>query len=249
MKIVLLWILSIFFLGDSVLRAFRSNFNLGAGMMYAITACLWAYTLFHKRIDAFCASGLGFVLKIIFWCGCAFMLGMMLFIGINGYSDKATGEEKSVIVLGAGLRGTRVSGILARRLNVAYDYYLENPDITIVVTGGQGPQEEIPEAHAMQAYLVAKGVPEQQIIIEDKSTSTEENFAFAKVLLEQHGISPDQSMAFATNNFHCYRSAKYAQAAGFTDVNALPATIGPESVLPSYLREVLAVLYYWVFKR
>ena len=246
---IIIWILSIFFLFDSIFRAIRSNFNLGSGMMYAITVFLWIYVFFHKPIDSFLSSKLGFWVKVLFFLGCAFMLCMMLFIAISGYSDKPTGREKSVIVLGAGLRGTKVSGVLARRLNAAYDFYLENPDIVIVVTGGQGPQEAIPEATAMQAYLVGKGVPSHKIIVEDKSTSTEENFAFAKVLLEQHGISTAQPMAFSTNNFHCYRAGKYAESVGFSEVNAIPASIGFESVLPCYLREVLAVLYYWVWKQ
>lgn len=85
-----------------------------------------------------------------------------------------------MIVLGAGLRGERVTDLLARRLDAAYDYHLENPNAVIVVTGGQGPGEDIPEARAMKAYLVEKGVPEKQILEEASSTSTEENFCFAR---------------------------------------------------------------------
>ena len=167
---------------------------------------------------------------------------------MSGYSDTATKQEKAVIVLGAGLRGERVTDLLARRLDAAYDYHLENPNAVIVVTGGQGPGEDIPEARAMKAYLVEKGVPEKQILEEASSTSTEENFCFAREILEQHGLSQDEPVAYVTNAFHCYRAAKYAAAAGFTNVNAIPASIGFSSVFPCYMREVMAVLYYWVFR-
>ncbi|MEG2287285.1 MAG: YdcF family protein [Ruthenibacterium sp.] len=217
--------------------------------MYLITAGLWGYALFYRKIDVFCAHGIGRGLKIIFLCGCLFTVCMVAFIAVQGYADRVDNNEKSVIVLGAGLRGTRVSGILARRLNAAYDYYAENPEVILVVTGGQGAQEAIPEAEAMRAYLVARGVPEEQILVENKSKSTEENFLFAKQLLAKRGIGPEQPMAFATNNFHCYRAQHYAKDAGFTNVNAIPADIGLTSVMPCYLREVFAVLYYWFFRR
>lgn len=159
MKIIFVWLLAIVFLIDSVLRAIRSSFNLGVLMMYLITAALWMYALFHTKIDAFCAAGAGRVLKIIFFCCCAVFALLLIFVAVSGYSDTATKQEKAVIVLGAGLRGERVTDLLARRLDAAYDYHLENPNAVIVVTGGQGPGEDIPEARAMKAYLVEKGVP------------------------------------------------------------------------------------------
>ena len=249
MKIFIVWILAIYFLVDSILRALRSTLNLGTFMMYCITVALWVYALFHSQIDAFCKNGFGYTLKIIFWIGCAVLLLLMLFVAVSGYSDRANGNEKVVIVLGAGLRGEQVSGLLARRLDVAYSYYREHSDITIVVTGGQGMQEIIPEATAMRRYLIEKGVPSEQIIEENKSHSTEENFAFARDLLAQRGIGTDVPMAFATNAFHCYRAGKYAEAVGFESVSSLPASIGLNTVLPSYMREAFAVLHYWVFKQ
>ena len=132
MKIIFVWLLAIVFLIDSVLRAIRSSFNLGVLMMYLITAALWIYALFHTKIDAFCAAGAGRVLKIIFFCCCAVFALLLIFVAVSGYSDTATKQEKAVIVLGAGLRGERVTDLLARRLDAAYDYHLENPNAVIV---------------------------------------------------------------------------------------------------------------------
>lgn len=249
LKLLLVWGLTLFFTGDSILRALRSNFNLGSFLMYCLTAALWGYAVFHRAIDAFFSTKWGGIVQLLLCAGCVFMALLMLFLALTGYADTADGDEKAVIVLGAGLRGTRVSGLLARRLNAAYLYYEKNPNIVIVVTGGQGPQEDIPEAQAMKGYLIQKGVPESQILTEEKSTSTEENFSFARAVLHRHGIEADMPVAFVTNVFHCYRAARYAENAGFTDVDAIPASIGATSVLPCYMREVLAVLYYWVFKR
>lgn len=248
MKMKIIWALAVFFLIDSILRLIRSSFNLGTFLMYFITAALWIYAIFHKSIDSFCSHGLGYGLKIFFWAGCILFAGAMILIHILGHTVAATGQEQAVIVLGAGLRGERVTGLLARRLDAAYEYHLTNPDALIIVSGGQGPGESIPEAVAMKRYLVEKGIPENQILTETESTSTEENFAFSQEILRQNGIEPTQPIAYVTNTFHCYRAGLYARDSGFTDVSSVSATIGPDSILPCYMREVFAVAYYWVFK-
>lgn len=248
MRIIIVWLLAIFFLIDSVLRGLRSNFNTGVLMVYCITAALWIYAIFHKHIDAFCAHGVGRVLKILFFCGCAVFAGLLAFVAVSGYANTANRDEKAVIVLGAGLRGTRVSNVLERRLIAAYDYYQENPNVVIVVTGGQGPGEDIPEAQAMKAWLVERGVPAGQILEEDRSTSTEENFRFARAILEANGFDAGAPTAYVTNAFHCYRAGRYAALTGFSDAHAVPASISASSILSCYLREVMAVLYYWVFR-
>lgn len=247
LKEKLVWLLAIFLLGDSALRAARTNLTLGNAMMYGITVAMWVYALFQKRIDAFCAAGAGRVLKYVFFAGCGayFLFALGLFAA--SFAHPATGNEKAVVVLGAGLRGQQVSGLLARRLNAALEYYQENPDILLVVSGGQGPDEDIPEAEAMARYLLERGVPQEHILKEDKSASTEENFAFSRALLEQAGIDAGQPVAYVTNRFHIYRAGIFAHKAGFTQVTAVPASISFGTVMPSYLREVLAVCHEWVF--
>ena len=248
MKMKIIWALALFFLIDSIFRMFRSSFNLGSFLMYCITGALLGYCLFHKQIDAFCSHGIGLIGKILFFAGCALFIALMILIHFLGYTTPATEQENVVIVLGAGLRGERVTGLLARRLDAAYDYYLKNPDVIILVSGGQGPGETIPEALAMKRYLIEKGICEDQILMESNSESTEENFLFSKVILMQYNIKPSDPIAYVTNTFHCYRARQYAQDAGFSNVHSIPATIGLDSILPCYMREVFAVIYYWVFK-
>ncbi len=247
-KMIVLWALAVFFLADSLLLTLRSNFNFGLLIIYLITAGLWIYALFHGPIDAFCAAGVGRVLKILFFCGLGVFALLVGFVAVSGYSHLPQGDEKAVIVLGAGLRKDTPSDLLRRRLQKALEYHQENPEAWIVVTGGQGPGETIPEGVAMARWLEENGVPEDRIIVEDKSTSTEENLLFARRLLEEKGISAADPVVVVTNAFHCYRGGEYARMAGFQDVDTLPASIGLNSIMPCYFREVFAVLYYWVFK-
>lgn len=153
-----------------------------------------------------------------------------------------------MIVLGAGLRKDKPSMLLRYRLDKAYEYAAEHPDLLIVTSGGQGRDEWIPEGQAMRDYLIEKGLPADRVLAENKSTSTEENFAFSLDILKERGYSADTPIVYVSNAFHCYRAGRYAVRASFTTVAALPAHTPWRSVLPCYLREALALAYYWVFK-
>lgn len=248
LKIIIVWVLAVLFLGDSILRSLRSNFNFGLLLVYFITAGLWVYALFHKPIDSFCATGAGRVLKILFFCGVGVLAALVAFVVVSGYARQPLGNERAIIVLGAGLRKDTPSDLLRRRLDAAYEAWLREPEALLVVTGGQGKDETIPEGVAMARYLEQKGVPKEQLVVEDKSTSTEENLLFARQLLQERGVDAAQPVAVVSNAFHCYRARGYARLVGFEQVSSVPASIGVNSILPCYLREAFAVLYYWVFK-
>ena len=249
MKQIVLILLAVILSVDSVLRFFRTSLNFGSFLMYCITACFWIYALFYRRIDAFCAAGVGRFLKYTFFAGCLFCAGMIAFLLWSGQRDTASGREKAIIVLGAGVRGTKISALLAQRLDAAYEYHLENPDALIVVSGGQGPGEDIPEAQAMAQYLMKKGIPEEKILPESQSSSTQENFQFSLVLLSENGISAEDPVAYVTNAFHIYRAGCYARSAGFREIASVSAPTSLGVWLQCYLREVFAVLYLWCFVR
>jgi uncharacterized SAM-binding protein YcdF (DUF218 family) len=81
----------------------------------------------------------------------------------------------------------------------------------LVTSGGQGPNEDVPESHAMAAYLVERGVPDEQILREDKSTTTWENLTFSRDLMA--GLRPQYRCLIVTNNFHAFRAALTARKA------------------------------------
>jgi uncharacterized SAM-binding protein YcdF (DUF218 family) len=149
-----------------------------------------------------------------------------------------------LIVLGGGLRGDRLTIPLEQRLIKALEYHRRNPGALIVVSGGQGPGEDVTEASAMAAYLEANGVPRDIIVLEDKSTSTEENFLFSKIVLDER-LGEGFSVVFVTNRFHLFRASKSAAKAGL-DAQSLAAPSKPAYLWPNnYFREYLAILYYF----
>lgn len=163
------------------------------------------------------------------------------FLASYGLNDTATDDEDALIVLGAAVHGRVVSPSLAQRLEVAVGYHQRNPEALIVVTGGQGPQEDIAEAVAARDHLLAQGVPDDVIVVEDRSTTTEENFAFAKVLLDER-LDGDYRVVFVTNEYHVWRAARLAEGAGLAAAHLHSATrwyVWPSS----YLRESTAALW------
>ena len=61
----------------------------------------------------------------------------------------------------------------------------------------------------MKRYLLEQGVPEERIIEEDRSTSTFENMKFSKEKI--WAVNPQGKVAFATTNYHVFRSGLCAR--------------------------------------
>lgn len=169
------------------------------------------------------------------------------FLIINGKSDSVTYTEDAVIVLGAAVHGKTPSLTLKRRLDKAVEYHNQNPDAIIVVSGGQGAQEDISEAEAMEIYLIENGVKSDKIIKENKSTSTTENFAFSKEILDKQ-FSNDYTVAFVTNEYHISRAALCADNAGIDNTTHLHSNTTLSYLISGTLRECLAVVKYIIFK-
>ncbi|WP_099223211.1 YdcF family protein [Listeria costaricensis] len=159
-------------------------------------------------------------------------------------------NQDFIIVLGSGLMGDRVPPLLAGRLDRAIHFYTKQvaktgKQATIIVSGGQGPDEDTSEANAMRLYLLEKGIPEECILMEDKSTNTLENMQFSKKMMD--GIMGKYNSIFSTNNFHLFRASLYAKKAGLKSQG-----IGAKTALyympNALIREFIAivVMYKWV---
>lgn len=235
MKKILLTI-GVLLLINVLIMPLISNFNLGMVLLGIIAALIILYSIYFDKIPK---GGHAVVIAL-----CLIPLFFITFLAIYGNSDNVNYDEDVVIVLGAGIHGEQVSLPLARRLDKAAEYYEKNPLSYIVVCGGQGFQEDIPEALAMERYLIAKGVPQNHIIKEDKSTSTYENLVFARELLGDR--FPDGFIGVViTNDFHVYRATKLAQYAGI-DARHIGARTEWYTLPVSYLREMFAVAKMWV---
>lgn len=169
------------------------------------------------------------------------------FLVFNIYNYKTAGEIETldyVIVLGAGLRGEEVSNTLKIRLDEAIKYYRQNLKTTIIVSGGQGADEVISEAEAMKRYLEREGVPEAHIIKEDKSTTTFENIAFSKDILEERGHQEDKVL-IVTNDYHLFRAQMIAYFMGLRS-EGLPAMSAPLVRMNYLVREYPTLMIHFI---
>lgn len=83
----------------------------------------------------------------------------------------------------------------------------------LVPSGGKGADEPEAEASAMARYMREQGIPEEQILPEDRSTTTAENLRFSRRLIEQRCDSP--RVAFSTSSYHVYRGGILAAESGW----------------------------------
>ena len=70
-----------------------------------------------------------------------------------GHRDESAQPADAVVILGAGVNGTTPSVALQTRIDAAERYLKAHPDIPAVLSGGQGPGEDISEARAMYDAL------------------------------------------------------------------------------------------------
>ncbi|GHE96695.1 hypothetical protein GCM10018785_71880 [Streptomyces longispororuber] len=122
-----------------------------------------------------------------------------------------------VVVLGSGLSGgSKVPPLLAGRLDRAREVHARltgrGHSPVLITSGGQGPDEDLPESHAMADYLTDRGFPGELIEREDKSTTTEENLRYSKAVMEKG--NPGYRCVVVTNNYHAFRAALTARRLG-----------------------------------
>lgn len=163
---------------------------------------------------------------------------------VSGMTQNAPEKETQVIVvLGAQVRGTRVSKTLRQRLDAAIEYWEKNPESYFIVCGGQGAGEEISEAQAMYEYLMVAGVPKGRVFRENKSTNTIENLKNCLPVLQYL----DYPITVVTSDFHLYRAMRMAELVMEKEVSGLPAKTDL-LLLPNYMvREFFSVVKAWFF--
>ncbi|NLW88665.1 MAG: YdcF family protein [Clostridiaceae bacterium] len=182
--------------------------------------------LFSSKISRFLSarmkkrrSKIVIVSIAVFLCLCLIWCGVLSALMATAASGKPQ-NPATVIVLGCRVNGDTPSLALMRRIETAADYLLENPSLQVIVSGGQGPDEWITEAEAMKRVLIQKGVSEDRILLEDRSTSTLENLEFSKALIEKNGLG--SSVVIISEGYHMYRALSIAKRVGL-DAEGLAA--------------------------
>lgn len=176
------------------------------------------------------------------------LLGAVLY----GGRDEISGEPDIMVILGCQVKSWGPSILLQDRLDKALDYLEDHPDMTVVVSGGQGPDEHISEAQAMYDYLVEHGVSGEQILLEEESHNTSQNLKYTMELLQAEGYDVTADMVVVSNGFHLTRVRMLWERVWGSSDN-LSTLAAPTSHVPSrlkmYIREPIALVKSFVLDR
>lgn len=220
------------------------HYNIGNFLPGVLGVALLALAVYMPQILKYTASGPALRLRR-FAAGLALITGLgflAMLAGVYAYAGNVPRPgHDAVLILGGGLVDDEKPQGFRARLNTAIIYLEANPAAVAVVSGGQGRRDNISAAYAMRRYLIAHGIDETRIILEDQAGSTLENFVFAQKLLDEYFGGRAYSLVYVTNNFHLLRAGMLARHVGIEGEGlAAPSQI---HMLPNYFsREYLAMI-------
>ncbi len=173
----------------------------------------------------------------------------LCYLAMAAWLDRRGGRETApeerfdaIVVLGCRVRsdGT-ASPTLARRARHAAALHRRGLAPIVVFTGGVGTYPPS-EARAAAAVARADGLPEDAIVLEERSTSTEENAREAARLIDAARV------VVVTDAYHAFRAERVFRR-HFASAVAVGSR-GPRSArVRGALREVTAVAAYALLRR
>ena len=224
----------------------------GHGFLGFLCVCLAALLCCYKLVSLLARKypTAGKVLRnILNGCVCIGLVIVVvtgLFVGRACFGDP-DGQCEYVVVLGAGVYGSTPSPSLLERIDSAYDYLTDHPQVICVLSGGKGNGEDISEAQCMYRELTARGIDPARLWLEEQSTSTEENLKFSLDLIQARtGIRPEK-IGLVSSSYHLFRAGLFARDAGAAAIGIPAETAQPTRFLNYFLREIAGVWHYIVF--
>ena len=183
------------------------------------------------------------ILAIVSYLECV-LLGTII-LSLKASKHNPNYDKDYVIILGCKIqKDGKLTKLLKGRVDRAIEFATKQKeetgkDIVFIPSGGQGSDEVISEALAMKNYLIENGIKEKNIILEDKSTNTLENFNFSHKLMKKKNAN----IAFSTTNYHVFRSGLLATGLDIK-VEGMGAKTRSYFWINAFIREYIATLYY-----
>lgn len=188
-------------------------------------------------------------------------VGRLLAIGLAGFAvvvgygafriwDQGARDERrpagAVVVLGAAQYDGRPSPVFAARLDHAVALFLTGDYRYLVVTGGKADGDRTTEAAVARAFALARGVPDERILVEDRGRTTLESLQSVAALLARQGI---RDAVFVSDPTHMLRVLRMASDLGMTawgsPTPTSPVGSDPSRVVAAYVHELGALALYF----
>lgn len=224
------------------------------GHLYLGLACIFfgavilVYTWFHFAVNQYprFVKGLRLILSIFLIIGVLYF-AFLEFLILSDAKTDTDREADYIIVLGAGVNGTTPSLSLRNRLYAAWDYMEAHPNVRAVVSGGQGPGEDITEAQCMRDFLVEKGIDENRIFMETQATSTEENLRYSMEIIRLQSSVRDPVIGIVSSEYHLHRAKLMARQYDIDAVGVAAQTSYVTLTMNYCIREAFGLTHYYVF--
>lgn len=184
------------------------------------------------------------------------LLILLLMIGVvftairivrYGQLDEKTRCD-AAIVLGAATSGEEVSPVYRERINHAVWLYENGYVDYLILTGGVGDGKKISDAFLAKQYVISLSVPEEAVLMEEKSRITEENLEYAKAIMEEHSLD---TAIIVSDPLHMKRAMLMAQDYGIEAYSSPTPTTMYRSVrtkAPFLAREVFFYIGYSIVR-
>jgi uncharacterized SAM-binding protein YcdF (DUF218 family) len=195
------------------------------------------------------------VLRYAFVSLAAVMGPSLLLVGILSAQIHEQGEKDEarkadvIVVLGAAQWGGQPSPVLQARLDHAVRLYNRGLAPLIIVTGGVGEGEDLSEAEAAKDYLVAHGIPDAAVWMEQRGRTSFQSTQAAKQIMDEHGM---RSALLVSDPFHMMRILKMARDIGI-EAYGSPTRTSPISENRreecKYVRREIALYIVYVISR
>lgn len=102
-----------------------------------------------------------------------------------GTHDDTT-KSDCIIVLGAAVHGTAASPVFEERIRHGINLYQAGHAPKLVFTGGVGEGQTHSEGSIGRSIAIQHGVPATDVLVEEKSRTTQQNLSEARTLMKQH---------------------------------------------------------------
>jgi uncharacterized SAM-binding protein YcdF (DUF218 family) len=168
----------------------------------------------------------------------------MTMIVIDGLNDNVQ-KSDAIVILGNKVETNGIpSPTLASRLEKGLELYKQGTSNLIIVSGGLGV-EGFKEGDVMRDYLVARGVPVNSIITDNRGSDTYMTAQNTKKIFDERGLD---SALIVSNYFHISRVRLAFKRVGIDPVYSAHGHYFWIGDLRSVPREVLGYVYYFFRK-
>ncbi|MGH7203743.1 MAG: YdcF family protein [Candidatus Levyibacteriota bacterium] len=205
------------------------------------------------------------ILSIIVASALLLFLSLVLYIGNKAQQDTKVKSDVILVLGGKAYSGTDCVGPICKqkgfvphrhynpcvvaRVDQAVSLYKNHYAPKILMSGGIDKEDNANEAETMEKIAVQAGVPQANILTENKSTSTYENFLFSQKILSGAGL---HSVIIVTDPYHTARAGLVASKLQY-NYSSSPALKSPcsdpDQENRNFLNEAWAIIDYKLLNR